>query len=243
MKAILLKEINSFFSSTIGYLVIGIFLLINGLFLWVIQGDFNILDFGFASLTPFFQIAPWIFIFLIPAITMRSFSEEIKQGTLELLLTKPITLNQLVSGKYLGTFLLVVLALFPTLLYVFTISELGTTSGNFDNGAIIGSYIGLLFLGGVYTAIGIFCSTLSSNQIVAFILGVIICFLSFYGVEGLSNIDLFGSEIYALEYLGISYHYKSISRGVIDTRDLIYFASFILLFLFLAKLNLKRYFS
>ena len=133
MKAILLKEINSFFSSTIGYLVIGIFLLINGLFLWVFQGDFNILDFGFASLTPFFQIAPWIFIFLIPAITMRSFSEEIKQGTLELLLTKPITLNQLVSGKYLGTFLLVVLALFPTLLYVFTISELGTTSGNFDN--------------------------------------------------------------------------------------------------------------
>lgn len=243
MKAILLKEINSFFSSTIGYLVIGIFLLINGLFLWVFQGDFNILDFGFASLTPFFQIAPWIFIFLIPAITMRSFSEEIKQGTLELLLTKPITLNQLVSGKYLGTFLLVVLALLPTLLYVFTISELGTTSGNFDNGAIIGSYFGLLFLGGVYTAIGIFCSTLSSNQIVAFILGVIICFLFFYGVEGLSNIDLFGSEIYALEYLGISYHYKSISRGVIDTRDLIYFASFILLFLFLAKLNLKRYFS
>ncbi|SHI99717.1 protein involved in gliding motility GldF [Mesonia phycicola] len=242
MKAILLKEINSFFSSTIGYLVIGIFLLINGLFLWVFQGDFNILDYGFASLSPFFYIAPWIFIFLIPAITMRSFSEELKQGTLELILTKPITLNQLVVGKYTGTFILVVFALVPSLLYVYTISTLGSTTGNFDSGATIGSYLGLLFLGAVYTAIGIFSSTLSSNQIVAFIIGVIICFLCFYGVEGLSNINLFGSEIYALEYLGISYHYKSISRGVIDTRDIIYFISLILLFLFLAKLNLKRYF-
>ncbi|MBW2961081.1 gliding motility-associated ABC transporter permease subunit GldF [Mesonia aestuariivivens] len=243
MKAILLKEINSFFSSTMGYLVIGIFLLINGLFVWVFQGDFNILDFGFASLTPFFHLAPWIFIFLIPAITMRSFSEEIKQGTLELLLTKPITQNQLIAGKYLGALTLVILALLPTLLYVYTISELGASTANFDSGAIIGSYIGLLFLAGVYTAIGIFCSTLSNNQIVAFILGVTICFLCFYGVEGLSNINLFGSEIYALEYLGISYHYKSISRGIIDSRDVIYFASFIFLFLYLAKLNLKRYFS
>jgi ABC-2 type transport system permease protein len=243
MKAIFLKEINAFFSSTIGYLVIGIFLLINGLFLWVFQGDFNILDYGFASLSPFFYIAPWIFIFLIPAITMRSFSEELKQGTLELILTKPITFNQLILGKYLGTFFLVILALVPSLLYVYTIAELGTNAGNFDSGATLGSYLGLLFLGAVYTAIGIFSSTLSNNQIVAFIIGVIICFLSFYGVEGLSTINLLGSDIYALEYLGISYHYKSISRGVIDTRDVVYFLSLILLFLFIAKLNLKRYFS
>jgi len=243
MKAIFLKEINAFFSSTIGYLVIGIFLLINGLFLWVFQGDFNILDYGFASLSPFFFIAPWIFIFLIPAITMRSFSEEIKQGTLELLLTKPITLTNLILGKYLGTFFLVVLALVPTLLYIYTIDELGKPQGNFDSGATLGSYLGLLFLGAVYTSIGLFASTLSKNQIVAFIIAVVICFLCYFGVEGLSTINLLGSDIYALEYLGISYHYKSISRGVIDTRDLIYFASFILLFLFLAKLNLKRYFS
>jgi len=243
MKAIFLKEINAFFSSTIGYLVIGIFLLINGLFLWVFQGDFNILDYGFASLSPFFYIAPWIFIFLIPAITMRSFSEELKQGTLELILTKPITFNQLILGKYFGTFALVILALIPTILYIYTIAELSTSNGNFDSGATLGSYLGLLFLGAVYTAIGIFSSTLSNNQIVAFIIGVVICFLCYYGVEGLSTINLLGSDIYALEYLGISYHYKSISRGVIDTRDVVYFLSFIFLFLFLAKLNLKRYFS
>lgn len=146
-------------------------------------------------------------------------------------------------GKYFGTFALVILALIPTILYIYTIAELSTSNGNFDSGATLGSYLGLLFLGAVYTAIGIFSSTLSNNQIVAFIIGVVICFLCYYGVEGLSTINLLGSDIYALEYLGISYHYKSISRGVIDTRDVVYFLSFIFLFLFLAKLNLKRYFS
>lgn len=240
MRAILFKEFNSFFSSPIGYLVIGLFLMVNGLFLWVFRGDYNILDYGFADLSPFFQLAPWIFIFLIPAVTMRSFSEEKKQGTLELLLTKPISSWQLVGGKYLGAFLLVLLALLPTLLYVVTIDKLGDPSGNFDIGQTFGSYLGLLFLAATYTAIGIFASTLSKNQIVAFIVAVFLCFIIYFGFQGLSNQALFGSDIYALEYLGISFHYESISRGVIDSRDVIYFGSVIFLFLFLTHFNLTR---
>jgi len=235
MQAILQKEISAFFSSAIGYLVIGIFLVVNGLFLWVFNGDFNILNYGFADLSSFFLIAPWIFIFLIPAITMRSFAEEKKQGTLELLLTKPITTWQLVLGKYFGSLILVILALLPTLLYVVTIDELGKPEGNFDLGATIGSYLGLLFLSAVYTAIGIFSSSITKNQIVAFILAVLLCFLSYFAFEGISNFQLFGSEIYALEYLGISFHYKSISRGIIDTRDVIYFLSLAGIFLSLTK--------
>ncbi|WP_121668039.1 gliding motility-associated ABC transporter permease subunit GldF [Mesonia aquimarina] len=240
MLAILQKEINTFFSSAIGYLVIGIFLLVNGLFLWVFNGDFNILNYGFANLSSFFLIAPWIFIFLIPAITMRSFAEEKKQGTLELLFTKPITRWQLILGKYFGAFILVILALFPTLLYVFTIHQLGENPGNYDFGATIGSYLGLVFLGAVYTAIGVFASSLTKNQIVAFILAVLLCFLSYFAFEGISNFQLFGSEIYALEYLGISFHYKSISRGIIDTRDIIYFLSFVFLFLSLTKYTVNK---
>lgn len=239
MRAIFFKEINSFFSSIIGYLVIGVFLIVNGLFLWVFEGNFNILDYGFAELSPFFQIAPWVFIFLIPAITMRSFSEEQKQGTFELLLTKPITKWQLVLGKYFGNFSVALLALLPTLLYVLAISKLGKTNGNFDSGEMIGSYLGLVLLSAVFTAIGIFASTFSKNQIVAFISAVLLCFLSFFAFEGLSDWDLFGSDIYALAYLGISFHYESISRGVLDTRDLIYFLSLIALFLSFTKYNLK----
>lgn len=239
MWAIFSKEINSFFSGIIGYLVIGVFLVVTSLFLWVFQGEFNVLDYGFANLSSFFKIAPWIFIFLIPAITMRSFSEEKKQGTLELLLTKPLKRWDLILGKYFGCFAVVILALIPTLLYVLTIDKLGKTIGNFDSGELIGSYFGLLFLGGVFTAIGIFCSTLSKNQIVAFISAVLICFLCFYAFKGLSGFNLFGSNIYALEYLGIEFHYESISRGVVDTRDVIYFLSLIVLFLSFTKSNLK----
>lgn len=240
MRAILQKEINAFFSSPIGYLVIGIFLLVNGLFIWVFQGDFNILNYGFANLSPFFLIAPWIFIFLIPAITMRSFSEEKKQGTLELLYTKPITQWQLILGKYFGALALVILALLPTLLYVYTIDALSQAGDKLDYGATWGSYLGLFFLAAIYTAIGVFASTFSQNQIVAFILAVLGCFLLYFGFEGLSSIALFGSETYALEYLGINFHYKSISRGVIDTRDIIYFISASFLFLYLTKFKLEK---
>jgi ABC-2 type transport system permease protein len=236
--AILKKEINSFFASPIGYLVIGLFLIVNGLFLWVFEGAYNILDSGFASLEPFFTLAPWIFIFLIPAISMRSFSEEIRQGTLELLLTRPLSLWDLVLGKYLGVLSLVLLALIPTLLYVITLYYLGNPEGNLDGGVIIGSYFGLVLLGASYSAIGIFASILSPNQIVSFILAVFFCFISYFGFEGLANLNLFSSGAFGIEDLGINEHYKSISRGIIDTRDLVYFFSFIVFFLALTKFSL-----
>jgi len=240
MFSILKKEINSFFASPIGYLVIAVFLLLNGLFLWLFKGEFNVLDNGFADLTSFFLLSPWIFIFLIPAVTMRSFSDEKKQGTLELLLTKPIGHMQLVLGKYFGALILVIIAILPTLLYVYTISKLGNPEGNLDMGSIMGSYIGLLFLAAAYVAIGLFASTLSDNQIVAFIVAVFICFFMFFGFEGLSNYKLFGDSFY-IEKLGMSSHFDSMGRGVLDTRDLLYFISVTLIFIVLTKLNIKKH--
>ncbi|WP_081212312.1 gliding motility-associated ABC transporter permease subunit GldF [Salegentibacter sediminis] len=239
MLSILNKEIQSFFSSPIGYLVIGIFLVACGLFLFVFPGEYNILDSGFADIKAFFNLAPWIFIFLIPAISMKSFAEEKKQGTLELLLTRPIGFTQLVLAKYFGALILVILAIIPSVLYVITIHQLGNPVGNFDVGATLGSYLGLIFLAGCYTAIGIFASSLTQNQIVAFIIAVFLCFLSYFAFEGLSSASISGGN-YGLEYLGISYHYQSISRGVIDSRDLIYFISFIFLFLKLTEIRLKN---
>lgn len=239
MYSILKKEINSFFASPIGYLVIAVFLLLNGLFLWLFKGEFNILDNGFADLSSFFLLAPWIFIFLIPAVTMRSFSDEKKQGTLELLLTKPIGHYQIVLGKYFGTLILVIIAILPTLLYVYAISKLGNPEGNLDMGSIIGSYIGLLFLAAAYAAIGLFASSLSDNQIVAFIVAVFICFFFYFGFEGLSNYKLFGDTFY-IEKLGMSSHFESMGRGVIDTRDLIYFLSVTTIFIVLTKLNINK---
>lgn len=239
MLAILKKEINSFFASPIGYLVIAVFLLLNGLFLWLFKGDFNILDSGFADLSTFFLLSPWILIFLIPAVTMRSFSDEKKQGTLELLLTKPISTLQIVLGKYFGAFILIVIALLPTLLYVFTISKLGAIEGNLDVGSVMGSYFGLLFLVAAYTSIGIFASTLSDNQIVAFIIAVFICFFFYFGFEGLSNYNIFGDALY-LEKLGMESHFKSMSRGVLDTRDLLYFISISIFFIVLTKFNIQK---
>ena len=238
MIAVLKKEINSFFASPIGYLVVGLFLVINGLFLWVFKGEYNILDSGFASLEPFFTLAPWIFLFLIPAITMKSFSEEIKQGTLELLLTKPLRTIDLVLGKYFGALALVLLALIPTLLYVVAIYMLGNPEGNLDGGVIIGSYVGLIFLGACYAAIGIFASILSPNQIVSFILAIFLCFLAYFAFEALANLNLFSSGGFGVEDLGINAHYESISRGIIDTRDIVYFLSFIFFFLALTNLSL-----
>lgn len=239
MFAILKKEINTFFASPIGYLVIGVFLLLNGLFLWVFKGEFNILDNGLASLSSFFLLAPWILIFLVPAVTMRSFSDEKKQGTLELLVTKPISHFEIVLGKYLGAFVLILLALIPTLLYVYTIAQLGSAETSLDMGSTIGSYFGLLFLVAAYAAIGVFASTLSDNQIVAFIIAVFICFFFYFGFEGISNYNLFGGWLY-MENLGMAAHYNSISRGVIDTRDLVYFLSITLAFLVFTKLRIQK---
>ncbi|HRV56409.1 MAG TPA: gliding motility-associated ABC transporter permease subunit GldF, partial [Mangrovimonas sp.] len=236
MFAILKKEINAFFASPIGYLVVTVFLLLNGLFLWLFKGEFNILDNGFAELTPFFTLAPWILLFLIPAVTMRSFSDEKKQGTLELLLTKPIKKINIVLGKYFGAFLLILIALLPTLLYVYSVNQLGNPMGNLDLGSTLGSYFGLLFLIGAYTAIGIFTSTLSNNQIVAFIVSVFLCFFFYYGFNGIA--DLLSSE--SMSQLGMDAHFKSMSRGVIDTRDVLYFLSLTLVFIFLTVVQLKE---
>jgi ABC-2 type transport system permease protein len=238
MIAILKKELNSFFSTPIGYLVIAIFLIINGLFLWVFDNEFNILNAGFADLNSFFYLAPWIFLFLIPAITMRAFSDEYNSGTIEILKTKPISNWEILLGKYFASLLLIIVALIPTFLYVYSISQLGSPKGNYDIGALLGSYFGLLFLAGTYTAIGVFSSTLSKNQIVAFIIAMFISFILFYGFEAMAS--LFGSLDYFIQSLGLNEHYKSISRGVIDTRDLLYFISVTVFFLIATKLRLDR---
>lgn len=235
MIAILRKELNLFFASPIGYLVISVFLVINGLFLWVFKGDFNILNAGFADLNSFFYITPWFFIFLIPAITMRSFSDEIRLGTIEILKTKPITNWQIITGKYLGAFILIILALIPTLTYVYTINQLGNPVGNLDFGSTLGSYFGLLFLAGAFTSIGLFASTLSNNQIVSFIMGAIFCFILFYGFDAIAELISFNN--FQVDSIGMNSHFKSISRGVIDSNDIVYFISVSYLFLYLTKLK------
>ncbi len=236
MTALIKREITAFFASPIGYLVIGIFLLINGLFLWVFTGDYNILDAGFADLSSFFQLAPWVLLFLIPAVTMRSFSDELKMGTLELLLTKPISVKNIVLGKYFGAVILIIIALLPTLLYIITISQLGNPPGNWDVGSTLGSYIGLLFLVLAYTAIGVFASTLSQNQIVAFIISVFLCFVLYYGFEGITNLGI----DFPIETLGMKAHFDSVARGVLDTRDIVYFLSIAALFISFTVLKLKK---
>lgn len=235
MLAILKKELNLFFATPIGYLVIAIFLLINGLFLWVFKGDFNILDANFADLNSFFFIAPWFFIFMIPAITMRTFSDEIRLGTIEIIKTKPISTWDIIIGKYLGSLLLISIALIPTLTYVYTIAQLAATPESIDYGSIIGSYFGLLFLASAITAIGMFTSTLSNNQIVAFIMGLALSFFMFYAFEAID--ELMNSESYDIKNLGLYAHFINIGRGVIDTRDLLYFISVTFFFLFITKTN------
>lgn len=239
MLAILKKEINTFFASPIGYLVIGLFLTVTGLFLWVFDGEFNIPNSGFADLAPFFQLAPWIFTFLIPAVTMRSFSDEQKSGTLELLLTKPISTLQLVLGKYFGACTLIIIAIIPTFIYVIAIHQLGNPVGNLDVGVTIGSYIGLFMLAACFTAMGIYASTLSDNQIVAFIIAVLFSFLFYFGFEGIASY-IQGSTGTLVSNLGMQAHYDSISRGVIDTRDIIYFVSLIAFFIYLTKSKLQK---
>ncbi|TCP22634.1 protein involved in gliding motility GldF [Tenacibaculum skagerrakense] len=238
MKSIFKKEFNSFFASPVAYLVIGVFLLVNGLFLWVLKDNFNILNAGFADLNSFFYIAPWLFLFLIPAITMKSFADEFNTGTLEILKTKPLTDWQIVLGKYTASLFLVIVALLPTLTYVYSIYALGNPVGNLDIGSIIGSYFGMLFLASGYCAIGLFTSTLSKNQIVAFILSVFISFFMFYGFDAIAN--LLGSSDFYVRQFGFNEHFKSISRGVIDTRDIIYFISVTFFFLFITKKQLDH---
>lgn len=239
MFAIAKREITSFFSSPVAYLVIVLFLLINGLFLWVFHGPFNIFDYGFADLGNFFLLSPWILLFLIPAITMRSFAEEKRTGTLELLFIKPISLTKIVLGKYLGALAMVLVTLTPTLLYVYTISELGSTAGNFDAGIMLGSYLALLFLSCVFTAIGIFASTLTSNQVIAFIVAMLSCFFLYSGMDGVSTLFSSGELILYFQRLGLMARFENMSSGILDSRDFVYFVSLSAFFIYLAISNLQ----
>ena len=235
MLTILKKEIRSFLSSLIAYVVMIVFLIAIGLFMWVLP-DYNVLDLGYANLDTLFDMAPWVFIFLISAITMRSFSEEKKTGTIEILTTKPISDLQIILGKYFASVVLVLFVLLPTLLYYYTIYQLGAPKGNLDSGAILGSYIGLFFLASAFAAIGIFSSAVSDNQIVSFILSMFLCYC-FYNVFDLfADFKLLGSYDSIVASLGINRHYQSISRGVIDSRDVLYFVSLILAFVWATKM-------
>lgn len=234
MLAILFKEISGFFSSLVAYITIAAFLIVTGLFLWVFP-ESSILEYGYAGLDSFFNISPYIFMFLIPAITMRSLAEERKDGTFELLATRPITDWDIVLGKFLASVAVVVLALIPTLIYYFTVYQLGVVKGNVDTGAVIGSYIGLLLLGSAFVSLGLFASSLGKSQVIAFTIAVFLCFLFFSGFDSFSQIISLRGISSFLTGLGINQHYQSISRGVLDTRDLIYFLSFCAVFLLLTK--------
>jgi ABC-2 type transport system permease protein len=239
MWSLLSKEISEFFSTITGYVVVVVFLLANSLFLWIFPGDTNVLDSGYASLDTFFMMAPWIFLFLVPAVTMRSFAEENRSGTLELLFTRPLTDIQIVLGKYFAGLLLVLVSLVPTLVYVLSVWMLGNPPGNLDLGGVWGSYIGLFFLALVYVAIGIFSSSLTDNPIVAFIVAVLLSFVLYIGFDFLSSMDTFQQVNFLVIKIGINEHYKSMSRGVIDSRDILYFLGVIALFLWMTRFVLQ----
>lgn len=235
MWSLFIKEISGFFSNITGYLVIIVFLLINSLLLWIIPGEYNILDSGYATLSPLFEISPWVFLFLVPAITMRSFAEEKRQGTLELLLTRPLSELQIILAKYFASFVLVVLSLLPTLIFYISVYLLGNPQGNLDTGGTWGSYLGLFFLGAIYVAIGTFSSSLTDNQVVAFILGTVMCLIMFMGFDIIAALPIFSGDEQWIAYLGIREHYQSISRGIVDTRDVVYFITIAALFIFLTR--------
>ena len=240
MRSIFIKEINSFFSSVVGYVALLVFLLACGLFLWIIP-EYSILGYGYASLERFFEIAPWLLLLLVPAVTMRSFADEFRTGTIEWLSTKPVTDIEIILGKYFATLALIVFALLPTLVYVFTISNLSFPDVGLDTGALIGSYTGLFFLAATFAAVGVFCSSLTANQVVGFLISLLGCYLFYTGFEQLSKLPAFAQGIdYYLSMTGMEFHYNSISRGLIDTRDIVYFLSVITLFVSLTRFSLNR---
>jgi ABC-2 type transport system permease protein len=239
MLTLFIREINNFFNNLIGYISIGVFLLINSLFLWVFPVDTNVLQSGYANLDGLFSMGPFVFLFLIPAITMRFFADEKKSGTIEFLLTKPLSDLQIILAKYLAAFSLVIFSLLPTLIHVITVYYFGMPAGNIDMGATWGSYLGLLFLGGAFVAIGLFASSLTDNQIVSFIVSIFLCGFVYIGFDFIYTLDLFGPVDLFIRNLGIFAHYTSVSRGVIDSRDIIYFFSLIFLFLVFTKTRLE----
>lgn len=240
MFALFKKELSTFFSSLTGYLAIGVFLSLTGLMLWVFHSSFNIMDFGYATLDSLFFVAPFLYLFLIPAITMRMFAEEKKNGTLELLLSKPLSEMQLVWAKFLAGITLVFISLLPTLVYYVIVFSIGDPRGNIDTGAVTGSYLGLLMLGTAFVSIGLFASSLTDNQIVAFIVSALLSAFCYLGFESIYNMNILGEVGLFIRGLGIQFHYESMSRGVIDSRDVLYFISVVAIFLLLTKLMLQR---
>ncbi len=239
MLAIYKKELRYFFATPIAYIVIGLYLLAVGLFLWVIPGEYNIPESGYAQVDGLFRLSPWFFLLLCPAITMRLIAEEQQTGTWQLLCTKPITLWKIVMGKYLAAWTLVVLAQIPCLVHYFLVYNLADPVGNIDSGAFFGSFFGLLFLSAVFCAIGLWASSLTRSQIVAFIVGLVDCFILFYGFDLLASLFQNGEVVNTIQWLGFSEHYRSISRGVIDLRDLVYFVSVSVLFILLTVRRLR----
>jgi ABC-2 type transport system permease protein len=233
------KELSSFFTSLTGYIVVIIFLLVNSLFMWVFPGSVNVIESGYANLDALFIMAPWVFLFLVPAVTMRLFSEEKKSKTIDLLLTRPLSDFQIVFAKYLAGFSIVLISLLPTLVYYVSIWLLGDPVGNIDVGGTWGAYIGLLFLASIYVAIGVFASSLTENQIVSFLIAVSLSFIFYVGFESISQLDAFEQISFFIKNIGINEHYSSISRGVIDSRDIIYFLAVITIFLLFTRTVLQ----
>lgn len=229
MNSLFLKEINAFFGSLTGYLVLALFLVALGLIVWVFP-ETSVLDYGFADLDSLFTYTPYVFTFLIPALSMRSISEERKSGTWELLRTSPLSLTQIILAKYLALLALVFLAVLPTLLYAYTIIQLGDPVGNLDLAGFFGSWLGLLMIGATFAAVGLFASALTSQQVVAFVLGVFFCFVLYFGFTALSEM-LAGEISYWVEELSLSYHYNSLSRGVVDSRDVFFLLGMVWVFL------------
>ncbi len=239
MFALFVKEVKGFLSSVLGYVIITVFLLSVSLFLWVFPGEFNVFDNGYASLDGLFMIAPWVYLFLIPAITMRSFSDEKKSGTIELLITKPLTDLDIILSKYFAGVVLVIFSIAPTLIYYFVVYQLGNPVGNIDVGATNGSYIGLIFLASAFVAIGVFASSITDNQVIAFIIALFLCFIAYQGFDSFSSLQLFKGVDNIIAGLGISQHYISMSRGVLDTRDIVYFVGISAVFILMTKTSLE----
>jgi ABC-2 type transport system permease protein len=237
MFIIFLKEVKTLLNSLIAYIVISVFLTGIGLLMWVFP-DTNVLDYGYADMETLFSLGPYVFMFLIPALTMRIFAEERKNGTMELLFTKPLTDWQIILGKYFSGVFMVIFSLIPTLLYYFTISKLGNPVGNIDTAGVAGSYVGLILLGCVFTSIGVFASSITENQIIAFITAVFLCFIIYTGFSSVASLNVWGSFSLFIDQLGVIYHYRAMSKGLIDTRDIIYFLSVIGIMLFSTSLIL-----
>jgi ABC-2 type transport system permease protein len=239
MYALFRKEINGFFSTLTGYIVITVFLVANSLFMWIFPGELNVIDSGYASIDTLFIIAPWVFLFLVPAVTMRFFADEKKTGTIELLLTRPIRDMQIILAKFFAGLVLVLFALIPCLVYFVTVYLLGNPAGNIDTGGTWGSFIGLFFLASSYVAIGVFASSITDNQVIAFILSVLICFILYIGFDYISSISLFTGIDQFIITIGINEHYSSMSRGVLDSRDIVYYLLLISVFTYLTKIVIQ----